>query len=196
MIKRVLTLAIAGLPLLAVQPVLAAEAYVFDNNHTEVEFEWTHFGFSTTSADFRDVSGTLMFDEDNVANSSVEATIRIESLMTGRDYFKAHLLSADFFNWVKHKTATFESTKVSKASGSNAYEVTGDLTIRGITKKATFDVTINKVGQHPATEAKTVGFDATTTVSRSAFDMGMYTPAIEDEITIRISSEMQRESDV
>lgn len=196
MIKRVLMLAIAGLPLLAVQPVLAAEAYVFDNNHTEVEFEWTHFGFSTTSADFRDVSGTLMFDEDNVANSSVEATIGIESLVTGRDSFTAHLLSSDFFNWVEHRTATFESTNVSKASGSNAYEVTGDLTIRGITKKTTLDVTINKVGEHPATGAKSVGFDATTTVSRSAFDMGMYTPAIEDEITIRISSEMQRESDV
>ena len=196
MFRRVLISAIASLGLVAAQPLLAAETYVFDNNHTEVEFEWTHFGFSHTSADFRDVSGTLKFDEDAVTESSIDVTIRIESLVTGREYFTAHLLSADFFDWVNHKTATFESTSVEKASGDNAYEVTGDLTIKGVTREVVFDVTILKVGKHPATKAKTVGFDATTTVSRSAFDLGKYAPAVGDEIRIDISSEMQRKSDL
>lgn len=196
MIRRVLTIAIASLGLVAAQPLFAAEAYTFDNNHTEVEFEWTHFGFSTTSADFRDVSGTLNFDEDDVTNSSVEVTIRIESLVTGREYFTAHLLSADFFDWVNHQTATFESTNVKKASGSGHYKVTGDLTIKGVTKETTFDVHINKVGTRPGSDARTVGFDATATVSRSAFDLGKFAPAVGDDVTIDISSEMKRQADM
>ncbi|MDZ7748488.1 MAG: YceI family protein [Halofilum sp. (in: g-proteobacteria)] len=121
MMRRVSMIAIAGLLFLVGQPALAAEAYVFDNNHTEVEFQWTHFGFSTTSAEFHDVSGTLMFDENDVTGSSIEVTLPIQSLKTGRDYFTAHLLSADFFDWVNHKQATFKSTSVEKGSGSNAY---------------------------------------------------------------------------
>lgn len=142
------------------------------------------------------LSGTLMFDESDVTNSSIEVTLKVESLWTGRDYFTAHMLSADFFDWVNHKTATFESTNVTKASGSDDYKVTGDLTIKGITREQTFDVHINKVGQSPATIARTVGFNAATTVSRTAYDLGQYAPAVGDEVEITITSEMSRESDL
>lgn len=196
MMRRLLTVTIASLAFIAVPPVLAADSYVFDNNHTEIEFEWTHFGFSKTSAEFRDVSGTLMFDESDVTNSSIEVTLNVQSLWTGRDYFTAHMLSADFFDWVNHKTATFESTGITKTSGADDYEVTGDLTIKGITREQTFDVHINKIGQSPATNARTVGFDAVTTVSRKAYDLGMYAPAVSDEVRITISSEMSRKSDM
>jgi len=196
MIRRLFALMlIAGTSLVA-QPALAADSYVFDNNHTEVQFQWTHFGFSTTSAQFRDVSGTLMFDENDVTKSSIDVTLNVQSLWTGREYFTAHLLSADFFNWLEYKTASFESTEVTKASGSDHFKVTGDLTIHGITKQTTFDVRINKVAQSPVSKAKTVGFEANTTVSRKAYGMGKYVPAVSDDVKITIRSEMNRKADV
>ncbi len=174
---------------------LAAEKYVFDKAHTEIEFAWDHLGFSTTSANFKDFDGALMFDEASPSESNVQVTIAIPSLDSNIPDLDEHLKGPDFFDAEMYPEATFESTAV-RAVGDNQYEVDGNLTLHGHTEPVTLDVTINKIGMHPMTEAKTIGFDATTAVSRSAFDLGMYTPAVGDEVQIRISSEMPRESDL
>lgn len=189
-------LLLAAAALLVAQPALAAEKYVFDKGHTNIHFEWTHFGFSTTSAEFEDFSGTLMLEEDNIPASEVSVTIDMSSVDSGYDTFNGHLTEkSEWFNVSKYPEATFESTRIEKV-GDNRYEVTGDLTLKGVTREVTLDTTINKIAEHPVTGARTVGFDATTTVSRSAFNMGKYAPAVSDEVTIEISSEMQRASDL
>lgn len=174
---------------------LGAEKYVFDPNHTEIRYSWEHFGFSTTSAYFRDFDGTLMFDQDDITASRVEVTIDTTSISTGRDDFTEHLLSEDFFHVDEYPEARFVSTAIHPA-GDDRYTVEGELTIRGITRDVELDVTINRIGESPATGAHTIGFNAETQVRRSEFDLGMYTPAVGDEVTIRISSEMPREADL
>jgi polyisoprenoid-binding protein YceI len=194
--KTVYGLVLATAALLVAQPALAAEKYVFDKGHTNIHFEWTHFGFSTTSAEFEDFSGTLMLEEDNIPASEISVTIDMSSVDSGYDTFNSHLKDkSEWFNVAEHPEATFESTNIEKV-GDNRYEVAGDLTLKGVTREVTLDTTINKIAEHPVTGARTVGFDATTTVKRSAYNMGKYAPSVSDEVTIEISSEMQRASDL
>lgn len=195
MSKTLRRCALATAALLLAQPAIAAETYVFDKDHTEIEFLWNHLGFSTTSANFKDFEGTLMFDQDDPAASSVEVTIETASLDSNIPDLDEHLKGPDFFEVEEYPEATFEST-ATRATGENRYEVDGDLTLHGHTQPVTLDVTINKIGMHPMSEAKTIGFDATTTVSRSAFGLGKHAPAVSDDVRIRISSEMPRESDL
>ena len=196
MIRRMLSTTVAFAALALAQPALAAETYVFDKAHTNIQFSWDHFGFSTTSAEFEEFSGELQFDPEDHTNSSVEVTIDLDSVDSGFDTFNGHLTEKpEWFNTEEYPETTFTSTGI-EAVGDNRLHVTGDLTLKGVTKEVTLETTINKIGQHPVTEAKTIGFDATTTVSRSAFNMGKYAPSVSDEVTISISSEMQRESDL
>ncbi len=174
---------------------MADEPYVFDENHTEIRFSWDHLGFSTTSAYFREVSGTLHFDEDNPTASELEMTLPINGLDTGRPEFTEHLLSEDFFEADTYPEGHFRSTAI-HSDGDNRYRVEGELTLREITQDVTLDVTINNIGENPISGDRTIGFDAATDVLRSDFDMGMYTPMVGDEVTIEVSSEMIHEADL
>ena len=196
MVRRMLSTTAVFAALAFAQPALAAETYVFDKAHTNIQFSWDHFGFSTTSAEFEEFSGKLQFDPEDRANSSIEVTIDLDSVDSGFDTFNGHLTEkSEWFNTDEYPEATFTSTDI-EALGEDRLRVTGDLTLKGVTKEVTLETTINKIGEHPVTNAKTIGFDATTTVSRSAFDMGNYAPSVGYEVTISISSEMQRESDL
>ncbi|MFW5969137.1 MAG: YceI family protein [Halofilum sp. (in: g-proteobacteria)] len=196
MVRRSLTTIVALAALGLAQTALAKETYVFDKAHTNIHISWDHFGFSTTSAEFEEFSGELRFDPDDHANSSVEVTIDLDSVDSGFDTFNRHLTEkSEWFDTAEHPEATFTSTEI-EALDDDRLRVTGDLTLKGVTKEVTLETKINKIGEHPVTEAKTIGFDATATVSRSAFDMSKYAPNVSDEVTIEISSEMQRESDL
>src|SRR3546814_3341278 len=88
------------------------------------------------------------------------------------DDFDEHLRSADFFDALKFPAATFKSTKV-EAAGEGKLKVTGDLTIKDITRPVVLDVTLNKAADHPMTKRPAIGFDATATIKRSDFDVAM-----------------------
>ncbi|MEM9964908.1 MAG: YceI family protein, partial [Asticcacaulis sp.] len=140
-----------GLTLIAGSLAPAAFAapvtYNLDDTHTEVVFSWSHFGFSNPTAKFQSASGTLILDQDNPAASSVEVTFDINSINSGVAAFNDHLKSADFFDAATFPTATFKSTKVD-VTGADTAKVTGDLTIKGVTKPIVLDVKLNKVGEN------------------------------------------------
>jgi len=162
--------------------------YALDPRHTDVIAQWNHFGFSNPSLHFGEVQGTIVYDADNIAASSVEATIPLAGLEAYIPAFNEHLLSADFFEAEAFPTITFKSTAVESA-GTNQLKVTGDLTIKGITQPAVLEVTINGFGEHPMSKRPTAGFDAVTTIKRSDFGMGAYVPNVSDEIRLRITTE-------
>ncbi len=167
---------------------VASGTYKLDPSHTDVLVQWSHMGFSNPSAHFGDVDGTLVYDAADVAKSSVEVTLPLSGLNSFTAKFDEHLRSADFFDAAKFPTATFKSTKV-EAAGTNKLAVTGDLTVKGITKPVTLDVTINGAGEHPMMKVPSVGFDATTTIKRSDFGVGAYAPAVSDDVKVRITTE-------
>jgi len=162
--------------------------YALDPRHTDVIAQWSHFGFSNPSMHFGQIEGKIVFDADNIAGSSVEATIPLAGLESFVPDFNTHLRSADFFEAEKFPNVTFKSTAV-EAGGINQLKVTGDLTIKGITQQVVLDVIINGFGEHPMSKRPTAGFDAMATIKRSDFGLGAYAPAVSDEIRLRITTE-------
>lgn len=160
--------------------------YKLDPNHTLVLAQWNHFGFSNPTANFGQVDGTLVYDADDVSASSVKVTLPLAGLTSFVADFDKHLRSADFFEAETYPTATFNSTKV-EAVGDGKLKVTGDLTIHGTTKPVVLDVILNKAGEINGSTA--IGFDATTTIKRSEFGVGLYVPNVSDEVKLRITTE-------
>lgn len=183
--------ALAGLFALATLPALAADTYTIDPTHTQVEFTYSHFGFSNITGRFDKVESEFTFDAADPTRSSVKVTIPVDSISTGVEKLDGHLLSADFFDAEKYPTATFTSTGVTVA-GEGRLAVAGDLTIHGVTKPVVMDVTINKVGDHPMSKKPAAGFDASFDIKRSEFGVGGYAPAVSDEVRIEITVEAQK----
>jgi polyisoprenoid-binding protein YceI len=162
--------------------------YKLDPNHTIVLASWDHFGYSRPVANFGKVDGTLVYDADKVEAASVNVTLPLSGLDSFVDDFNEHLRSADFFDAEKFPVATFKSTKVEKGAGPNKLKVTGDLTLRDVTKPVVLDVTLNKAGEG-RNGAPKVGFEATTTFNRSDFGIAKFIPNVSDEVRISISTE-------
>jgi len=177
----------------AAEPAAAAitgvsGTYVLDPKHTDVIVQWSHFGFSNPTLHFGQIEGKIVFDADNVAASTVEATIPLSGLEAYVPDFNAHLRGADFFAADQFPGASFKSTAV-EGAGNNQLKVTGDLTVKGITHPVVLDVTINGFGEHPMSKRPTAGFDATTTLKRSDFGLGAFAPHVSDEVRLRITTE-------
>ena len=181
-------LALAGLLGAAVSVQAAPVTYKLDPSHTMVLFSWNHFGYSNPTADFGLGEGTLVFDEQHPAASSVQVTLPLAMLDTHVTALDKHLKEPDFFNADKYPVVTFKSTAV-QPLGGNKFKVTGNLTVHGVTRPVVLDATLNKIGPHPMSKAQSIGFDATASIKRSDFGMGAYVPNVSDAVNIRITTE-------
>lgn len=165
----------------------SAETYVIDSRHAQVLFTYSHFGLSNITGRLIP-EGEIVYDPADAAASSVTVTVPIETVSTGVEGMDDHLKRDDLFDAAQFPTATFKSTSVA-AAGEGKLTVVGDLTIHGVTRETTFDVTINKTGEHPMRKVPAAGFDAVGTIKRSDFGVDKYVPAIPDEVTIRVTAE-------
>jgi len=121
--------------------------WTIDPAHTTVEFVAKHMMITTVKGRFADVAGTIVADESRIEDSSVEVTMQAASLDTGSEQRDAHLRSADFLDVENYPTVTFKSTAVRGAK--EKFQLTGDLTIRGVTRPITLDVTFEGEGKDP-----------------------------------------------
>ncbi|MFA7276281.1 MAG: YceI family protein [Pseudobdellovibrionaceae bacterium] len=178
----------AFLALATALPAQAADTYTFDPFHTNLYWKANHFGFSNPSGKFATITGMVALDEAHPDASKVDVVVRTGSVVTGIDLFNEHLRADKFFNSEKFPEATFKSTKVDVMSATTA-KVTGDLTLLGVTKPVTLDVTLNKIGENPISKLKTAGFTATGTVKRSEFGITYALPGVSDEVQLTIDAE-------
>lgn len=162
--------------------------YGFDKDHSSIEFHVNHFGYSNFQAEFGDFDGELVFDKDKPEASSVSVTIDVKSIDTDVAKLDEHLKSADFFDVAKYPTMTFKSKSI-KVMDENTGEITGDLTLHGVTKEVVLQTILNKAAVHPMTKKDHVGFSATGVIKRSDFGIKTYIPAVGDEVKIRIETE-------
>lgn len=177
--------AIAGLPVLA-----SAATYTLDPTHTWVTFSINHAGWATAEGQFRAASGTLEFDPANAAASTLSVEIDAASIDTNDQARNEHLMSPDFFNTAEFPKITFTATAI-EVTGDKTGKVTGDLTMVGVTKPVTLDVTFNAEAPLPwdASVVK-AGFTATGTVQPA--DWGMTKVAefgLGPDVVITINSE-------
>jgi polyisoprenoid-binding protein YceI len=167
----------------------SAATYTLEPNYTQGVLRWDHLGFSYPAAQFAQATGTLEFDESEPTMSSIKVTIPIASLNTGVPDLDERLKSEDFFEVARFPTATFVSTRVEKGMGMNHFKVTGNLTIRKVTKPVTLEVNLLKIGRNARTEVATIGFDAKGTLKRSDFGLGAFVPQVSDEIHLLVTTQ-------
>lgn len=121
-------------------PVLGQAAnYQIDPDHSSFQFKVRHLMVSNVKGDFNKAKGSVMIDDNNITNLKVELTIETASVDTGHAKRDEHLRNADFFDVAKYPTVTFVSKKVMQA-GQGKLQVTGDLTLHGVTREITLDV--------------------------------------------------------
>ena len=181
--------------LLAAVPALALAApttWNVDTSHSQVGFAVKHLVISNVRGEFKTYQGKIALDEADVTRSSVEATVDVNSLDTQVADRDAHLRSADFFDAAKYPAMTFRSTKVAKA-GKDRLKVTGDLTLRGVTKPIVLDVTTTQAVKGMGGETRR-GFSATGKLSRKEFGLTWNKlveagPAVGDEVTLALELE-------
>jgi len=181
-------LLVAALFAFAGSAFAAPVTYRIDPDHTNVLASWNHFGYSNPSINFGQAEGTIVYDAENVANSSVQVTLPLTGLSALAGEFYDHLTGDKWFDAAKYPDAIFNSTQV-EAAGEGKLKVTGQLTVKGVTKPVVLDVKLNKAAEHPMKKVPAIGFDATAAVKRSDFGMGAYAPMVSDEVTLRITTE-------
>ena len=164
-----------------------------DMAHSAIEFSVRHMMVSTVKGNFREFSADLELDPEDLTKSSVRAVVKTASIDTREPQRNAHLTSADFFEADKFPEMVFQSTQVEHLGGDR-YRVTGDLTIKDVTRPITLDVT------HLGTQVspygvKAAGFEATATLSRKDFGL-TWNVALEtggmlvgDEVKISVDAE-------
>ncbi|MFL4388934.1 YceI family protein [Acinetobacter baumannii] len=162
--------------------------YKIDPTHTATVFSWNHFGFSTPSANFSDIQGVIKVDNAKPANSSVNVTIPLSSVNTNVPALDKEFQEEAWFNAAKYPNITFKSTKV-ETKDKKHFKITGNLTVKGITKPVVLDAVLNKQGEHPMAKVPAIGFNATTSFNRSDFGLGNYVPNVGDKITVNITTE-------
>lgn len=171
--------------------VLAADALKIDRAHSHVNFEIRHL-VSTVTGSFNDFEGTIQFDKADPTQSSVDFIIQTASIDTGSENRDKHLQSPDFFDAEKNPQITFKSKRIAKKSG-NSYDVTGDFTMRGVTKEITIPVTL--LGSVKGQRGETFGFKTNFTVNRKDYGIAWNreietgTWLLGDDVDVRISLE-------
>jgi polyisoprenoid-binding protein YceI len=183
-----MTRKIAALTLLLVGiagPARSADQYEIDGAHAGVNFQASHLGLSWIHGRFNSFSGTFTVDADP-AKSSFELTIKTESLDTNQAKRDEHLRSPDFFNVKQFPLITFKSTAVKAAA--NGLQVTGDLTMHGVTKPVMFLLVGGRTAEFPKGVQRT-GYTTELIIKRSDFGMDKLKEAIGDEVRVAISFE-------
>jgi polyisoprenoid-binding protein YceI len=193
-IDTAIIIAAALLGLVAAAGGAHADTWVFDKAATEIRFSWDYLGLSRRSGRFVDMDGALEFSPTEPEGGLIELTIKAASVSTGSREFDDILKSPDFFAVSGNPRISFRSTGVVK-SGERTGNVTGELTILGITRPVTLVTTWNFTGEHPLAASNATyqgkwvsGFSATAMVARSEFGMKRGIPLVSDEVRIDIEA--------
>lgn len=168
----------------------ATETYVIDPNHSSVGFTVRHV-FTQVPGSFTKFSGTITVDQANPSANSADATIEVGSVNTANEKRDNHLKTPDFFDAAKFSTITFKSKSWAK-TGDNTFDVTGDLTIRGVTKSVVLKVTSLGFGPGMMPGTQVSGWEGTTKINRRDFGVdgpAMLGRAVGDEVSITINVE-------
>lgn len=164
--KTFITLAIT---LIAIYSSQAQTKWNLDNSHTNVKFTVTHMVISEVDGHFKDFSGTMTASKPDFTDANIEFTVKVASINTDNEQRDNHLKADDFFNAEKYPVMTFKSIAMKKLS-ANKYELSGNLTIRDVTRFVKFAVICGGTAKDPWGNTK-AGFKATATINR--FDYGL-----------------------
>ena len=162
----------------------APETYVIDNSRTSSQFSYRYLGLSNQTNRFEKISGRMVFDRATQSGSA-DVTIDATSVSTGQALLDEQMQAADFFDTANYPVITFKSGTMSLNGEQSS--LSGELTIKGVTRPVTLAVTHFQCMQDPTFKVETCGANATVTVRRSDFNMGKYAFLVSDDITLNLA---------
>jgi len=165
--------------------------YVRDDRHAYISFSYSHLGLSNPQLFFNDFDATLELDSTNINNTAVSITIDAETIDSTVPELDDDLRSVRFFDVANHPQITFQSTSYEQSSADTG-RLTGDLTVRGITRPVTLDVKINSAAMNRMTRKEMIGVSATGTINRSDYGLDSLLPMIGDEVSLDIQVEFEK----
>ena len=202
MTRKNILIALAGAAVLSSAAIAQSDAltqnpvevrsgdYVLDPAHSKITWSVDHMGFSTYVGQFTDVSARLDLDVANASESDLEAVIATDSVGTLNDQLDAHLKTADFFDTAKFPIARFEATGI-RLTDRDSAQITGNLTLRGITRPVIIAADFNQAGINPVDQKYTLGFDGRALIKRSDFGIDYGLPMLGDEVTLNLEAEFK-----
>lgn len=181
--------------------LMAGQAYsqtqwVVDKAHSEIGFSVVHMVISEVQGLFTDYDATIYADKEDFSDIRAEVRIKAASISTGNERRDNHLRSDDFFAVEEYPEILFKSTSMSK-TGENTYKLSGDLTMRGVTRKVTFDVKLNGIIKDPYGNTR-AGFNLSSAVNRKDFGLTWNNTlesggvVVSDEVKIEVHTELIR----
>ncbi|MBK3874165.1 MULTISPECIES: YceI family protein [Stutzerimonas stutzeri group] len=187
MLKKTLAALILGSALVGGQAFAADYAIDKEGQHAFVNFKISHLGYSWLWGTFNDFDGDFSFDAAKPEESKVNVTLKTASVDTNHAERDKHLRSDDFLNVAKHPTATFESTSV-KSTGGGTADITGNLTLNGVTKPVVIAAKFIGEGDDPWGGYR-AGFEGSTTLTLKDFDIKMDLGPASQTVDLIISVE-------
>jgi len=168
----------------------AQTTWTVDKAHSNVKFTVTHLLVSDVDGTFKNYDATITATKPDFSDAKFQISIQTASVSTDNDNRDKHLSSPDFFDVAAFPTLTFTSTGITKTSDKH-YKLTGNLTLHGVTKPASFDLWYRGTIQNPMSKADDAGFQLTGTIKRSDFNFGSKFGAavVSDEVTIKANGE-------
>lgn len=182
------------LVLLPITPSSAQGTYESDQGHTEVKFQWSHAGVSIQSGEFTSAKGSISLQSDSFDDACIKASIDTSSVSSGFAALDDHLKANEYFGVDKYPSITFKSTKI-KATGENTMDITGDLTIKDVTRQVVLQAKVTHRGKHPVAafisyyKGDWIALEATTEINHQAFNVGSFSTG---PISITIITEMRK----
>jgi polyisoprenoid-binding protein YceI len=166
-----------------------AQKWTVDKSHSKLGFTVTHLMISEVDGNFKKFDATITSSKDDFSDAIFELTADISSVDTDNEMRDGHLKKPDMFDAEKFPTLTFKSTSIKKIEGKK-YQLAGNLTIKGVTKPVTLDLTLNGVGKNQRTQKPIAGFKLTGSIKRTDFGIGaMPSSVVSEEIEIRAVGE-------
>lgn len=169
---------------------LPAGTYKSEQGHAYIAFQYDHQGFSKPIIRWGTTDATVTFDADNPENSKLTVRLPVNDIDTGVPVFDDHLRSPGFFDVENHPEITFTSTNISQITDGYG-TLTGDLTIKGVTKPFTLTGTVNKVGKHFRSGVDMFGISATGHLKRADYGLDRFLPVGAD-VDIMVEVEFQK----
>ncbi|EUJ46979.1 YceI family protein [Listeria riparia] len=176
---------------------MTVEKWNVDPAHSSIEFQVKHMMVSKVKGAFKNFSADLTLDPEDLTTANLSFTVDAASIDTRQEQRDGHLKGPDFFDVENYPSITFQSTNI-VADSSNEYKVTGDLTIRTITKPITFNVEYEGTSKDPMSGNMVAGFEGTGKFNRKDFELN-YNAVLEtggvligDEVKLNIQIEVSK----
>jgi len=171
-----------------------AQGWTWDKAHSQLNFGVTHMGINEVDGYFSSVDSKFTASKDDFSDASITLTADVNSLSTGSEQRNTHLKSPDFFDAAKFGTLSFQSTSLKPVGGKN-YQLTGNLTLHGVTKPVVLNVVFNGTVVNPMSKKTVAGFKITGTIKRTDFGIatGFPATAVSDEVSLVANAEFVKD---